>query len=188
MHIADGVLSKTIVISSDIIAAFPIAISLIKITYKEIPKTALLSTIFFIASFIHIPLGPTSVHLILNGLLGILLGLHSSLAILVALLLQFILFGYGGLTTLGINTLIMFSGALIAYLIYRGNNFTGFLSGFLSVFVSSLLLAISLSLSGKNFFEIAILSFIAYLPIMLIEGIITMFTLNYLQKIGVNVK
>ncbi|BAI79543.1 cobalt ABC transporter, permease [Deferribacter desulfuricans SSM1] len=185
MHIADGVLSKTVVIGADIIIAAPIIFSLIKISHKEIPKTALLSTLFFIASFIHIPLGPTSVHLIMNGLIGTLLGIHSAIAILVALFLQFLLFGYGGLTTLGVNTLNMFSGALIAYYIYRRNNLTGFLAGSLSVLVSSIMLALSLALSGKNFLEIAYLSFLAHLPIMIIEGLITMFALNYLKNQGI---
>lgn len=29
---------------------------------------------FFVASLIHVPIGPTSVHLLLNGLLGVVVG------------------------------------------------------------------------------------------------------------------
>ncbi|MGA1846155.1 cobalt transporter CbiM [Deferribacter abyssi] len=188
MHIADGILNAKVVIGADLIAAAPLIYSVYKITYKELPKTALMSTLFFVASFIHVPLGPTSIHLVLNGILGIILGIHSISAIFVALLLQFLLFGYGGLTTLGLNTLNMFAGAVAAYYIYRGTKLSAFLSGFLAVFVSATFLSLSLALSGKKFLEVAYASFIAHFPLMIIEGIVTMFIVEYLKKLWGHIK
>jgi cobalt/nickel transport system permease protein len=75
--------------------------------HKEVPKVAILSSVFFVASLIHVPLGPSSVHLILNGIMGVLLGWTAFPAILVALALQGVLFQFGGITTLGVNTLNM---------------------------------------------------------------------------------
>ena len=46
-------------------------------------------------------------HLILNGLLGMLLGWAAFPSIFVALMLQAILFQYGGITVLGVNTFNM---------------------------------------------------------------------------------
>ncbi len=71
--------------------------------------------LFFIASFIHIPLGPTQIHLVLIGIIGIVLGSSVFLAILIALLLQATLLGFGGLTSLGANLIIM---ALPSFIIY----------------------------------------------------------------------
>ncbi|KAA0258620.1 cobalt transporter CbiM [Deferribacter autotrophicus] len=188
MHIADGILNVKVVIGADIVAAAPLIYSIYKLSYKELPKTALMSTLFFVASFIHVPFGPTSIHLILNGILGIILGIHSISAIFVALLLQFLLFGYGGLTTLGLNTLNMFAGAMVANYIYKGTKISAFLSGFLAVFISAIFLSLSLALSGKKFIEVAYASFFAHLPLMIIEGIVTMFIVEYLNKLWGEVK
>ena len=45
----------------------------------------------FVASLVHVPVGPSSMHLVLNGLLGLLLGWAAFPAILVGLLLQAVL-------------------------------------------------------------------------------------------------
>src|SRR5262249_24058426 len=55
---------------------------------------------------------PTSVHLILNGLVGVVLGRRAPLAVAVGLTLQYLLLSHGGLTTLGINTCIVALPAL----------------------------------------------------------------------------
>ena len=62
---------------------------------------------FFAGSLIAIPVGPSSVHLMLGGLIGLMLGTAAFPALFVALALQALLFGMGGLTTLGVNTLNM---------------------------------------------------------------------------------
>ena len=59
---------------------------------EDVPQTALLAAAFFIASQIHVRVGPSSAHLLLNGLVGVILGRRAVLAILVGLALQAILF------------------------------------------------------------------------------------------------
>lgn len=89
----------------------------------EIPKASLLTAAFFVASAISFPIPPTSVHFVMNGLMGIILGYYSFLAILVGLFFQGVIFGHGGMTSLGINAVIMGIPALIAYHCFTGLNF-----------------------------------------------------------------
>ena len=74
MHISDGVLSAPVLIGGYVISASIAAVIIRKTKSEDIPKTAVMTSIFFVASLIHVPLGPTSAHLILNGLVGIILG------------------------------------------------------------------------------------------------------------------
>ena len=107
MHISEGVLSAPVLISGAALAAAGTAIGLKRLDYDRIAQVGVLSSAFFVASLIHVNVGPASVHLILNGIVGLLLGWSAVPAILVALTLQAIFFQYGGITVLGINTLIM---------------------------------------------------------------------------------
>jgi hypothetical protein len=84
-----------------------IAIGLRRIDGDRLPYWGLMSAAFFVASLMHVPVGPSNVHLILNGLLGIVLGWAAVPAIFVGLLLQALFFGYGGITVSGVNTVIM---------------------------------------------------------------------------------
>ena len=104
MHISEGVLSGPVLLSGAALAAAGTAIGLKKLDYDQIAKAGMLSGAFFVASLIHVPLGPTSVHLIMNGLVGLLLGWAAFPAILVALALQAVFFQFGGITSLGVNT------------------------------------------------------------------------------------
>src|ERR1043166_5046965 len=85
----------------------------------EIPRIALLTAAFFVASSMHVPLPGTSVHLILNGLVGVMLGWRAALALFVGLTLQAILIGHGGYFALGVNTCIMTVPALLAWGMFR---------------------------------------------------------------------
>lgn len=87
---------------------------------EEIAQMALLTAVFFVASLIHVRVGPTSVHLLLNGLLGVLLGWRAALAIPVGLLLQVVLLQHGGFSTLGVNSCVMVLPALLAWLLFAG--------------------------------------------------------------------
>ena len=107
MHISEGVLSGPVLISGGALAAAGTAIGLKKLDYDRIAQAAILSAAFFVASLIHVPIGPANAHLILNGLVGLLLGWAAFPAILVALVLQAMLFQFGGITALGVNTMIM---------------------------------------------------------------------------------
>src|SRR5438132_13694871 len=85
-----------------------------RIRDEEIPQIAILTAAFFVASLIHVPVPPTSVHLLLNGLVGVILGRRAALAIPVGLFLQAALIGHGGFLTLGVNSCVMVLPALLA--------------------------------------------------------------------------
>ena len=74
MHISEGVLSPAVLGAGAVLAAAGIVIGLRKLDYDRLMTVAILAAAFFVGSLIHVPIGPSSVHLILNGLLGMLLG------------------------------------------------------------------------------------------------------------------
>ena len=118
MHIPEGVLSAPVLGGGAAIAALGIGLGLYTMTDKQMVKVAVLSSTFFVASLIQIPMGPTAVHLVLAGLMGLLLGWAVFPAIAVALTLQAVLFGIGGITTLGVNTLIMAVPGITIYYLF----------------------------------------------------------------------
>ncbi|MGQ9664041.1 MAG: cobalt transporter CbiM [bacterium] len=192
MHIAEGVLSAPVLGTGAAIAAAGCSIGIKKLNYEKMPQVALLSSTFFVASLIHIPVGPTSAHLILNGLAGVILGWAVFPALLLALFLQAILFQFGGLTALGVNTVTMALPALIMYLLLRKlivhkNKViafaSGFVSGFLSILISGILVAIALFFSGEEFMGVAKVIILVHIPIMIIEGILTGFVILFLRKV-----
>ncbi|MEN2994451.1 MAG: cobalt transporter CbiM [Thermodesulfovibrio sp.] len=191
MHISEGLLSVPVLITGAFLSLVGLTLGLKKIKNEDIPKVAILSSAFFVASFIHVPVGPTSVHLVLNGLLGMLLGWAAFPSIFVALLLQTFLFQYGGFTTLGVNTFCMAMPAVLCYyafrkMLTRSKNIAflgGFLGGSLSLLISAIFISIALVETEKSFFSMATTFFIMYLPISLIEGVITGFIVIYLKKV-----
>ena len=190
MHISEGILSAPILISGGALTAAGTVIGLKKLDYDRIIDVSILASTFFVASLIHVPLGPGSVHLILNGLLGVVLGWASFPAILIALLLQAIFFQYGGLVVLGVNAFNMAIPAVLCYYLVRPwlgrpklRPVAGFIGGFLSVFLASLLMALALALSDSGFLPTAKIVVAAHLPVMLIEGFITMFTISFLARV-----
>jgi len=192
MHISEGILSAPVLVTGAGLTTAAVGYSLKKMEHKEVPKVAILSSVFFVASLIHVPLGPSSVHLILNGIIGILLGWSAFPAILVALALQGVLFQFGGITTLGVNTLNMALPAIICfYLFSKGirskNNLIALISafacGFLAVMMSGIMVAAALLFTGEPFIQVAKLVLIAHLPIMILEGVLTVFCVGFLRKV-----
>lgn len=191
MHISEGVLSAPVLIGGGIAAAAFTIVGLKKMRFERIMNVALLTSAFFIASLIHVPVGPGSIHLVLNGLLGIILGWACFPAIITALLLQALFFQFGGFTVLGVNTIIMALPALLSYYLVRpwlknGNKkraIAAFSGGFLAILFSSLLMALALISTDKGFFDTAVLIFVTQLPLMVVEGFISMFAVLFLAKV-----
>ena len=192
MHISEGVLSTSVLIGGGILCAGFTALGLKRIKDEDIPKVAVLTATFFVASLIHVPLGPGSVHLILNGLIGLILGLAAFPALLVALFFQAILFQFGGLTVLGVNTVCMaFPGVFMYYLCNYmiksekrwSNMIGGFIIGSGSVLGAGVLVALALYLSNKGFVSAAKVILVAHIPVMIIEGIITTIAISFIKKI-----
>lgn len=191
MHLSEGLLRPEILIVGAVVSATLTLYAFKTLKDEDIPKIAVLSALFFLGSFVHIPIGPTSVHLILGGIVGALLGFQAFIAICVALFLQGILFGFGGMTTLGINLFNLATPTLIAYALFNGSmsaswqkNIRWFLIGFLPVFFSALLLSLTLALNGEMFVNAAKLALFAHIPVMIIEGIITLFALRFIEKVS----
>jgi cobalt/nickel transport system permease protein len=120
VHISAGVLQWPWLVAGFVIAALLILAGSIHLPEDEdMAITAVFTAVFFVASLIHIRVGPTSVHLLMNGLVGVTLGRRACLAIPVGLFLQAALLGHGDISTLGVNTCILAAPALIAPLVYR---------------------------------------------------------------------
>jgi cobalt/nickel transport system permease protein len=191
MHISEGVLSGQVLSAGAVIAVAGTAIGLKKIDYDKIVHVAILASAFFVASLIHTNIGPASVHLILNGIVGLLLGFAAIPAILAALLLQSVLFQYGGLTALGVNVVIMAFPAVLAHYLFlpflgRTSKLTflaGFMAGLFSILFSCLLLGFALWFTDNNFLETSYAIIITYIPVMIIEGIVTGFCVSFLLKV-----
>ncbi|MBK5939450.1 energy-coupling factor ABC transporter permease [Halochromatium roseum] len=118
-HIPDGVLSAPVLVAGALVSTGLLAIALRKLREADLPQAAVLAAAFFVSSLISVPLGPSSVHLLLNGLMGLLLGWAALPAIFVALLLQAVFFGFGGLLVLGVNTMNLALPALAVALLLR---------------------------------------------------------------------
>lgn len=191
MHLSEGLLRPEILIGGAVISAAFTLYAFKTLKDDEIPKTAVLSALFFLASFIHVPIGPTSVHLVLGGIVGAMLGIRAFIAIFVALLLQGVLFGFGGLTTLGINLFNLATPTLIGYWLFMlpstkrwQKDMLWFLVGFIPLALSAFLLSLTLALNGDAFVDAAKLALMAHLPIMFIEGFITLFALRFIEKVS----
>lgn len=194
MHIADGIVSIPVLTSSTILAISGVAIGLKKMEPEQIPQVAVLSATFFVASLIHIPVGPGQVHLVLNGLTGLILGWAAFPAILIALLLQSLLFGYGGITVLGVNTVNMALPAVFCHYVFlqlinkkesRHMVFaSGFAVGSFSIILSATLIAATLYLSNEEFIGVIYAITAAHLPIILVEGILTGAAVLFLKKVN----
>ncbi|MFH1019312.1 MAG: cobalt transporter CbiM, partial [Pseudomonadota bacterium] len=138
-----------------------------------------------------VPVGPVGLHLVLNGLMGLLLGWVAVPAILIALFLQALLFQFGGLTTLGVNTVTMAVPAVICFYTYRKflrrpgiiAGVAAFACGATGILLSGLLVAAALITTGQAFIEVAELVLLAHIPVMIIEGVMTLFIFLFLKQV-----
>ena len=195
MHISDGVLSLPVVAAGWIITVALLVITLRwgerdKSIAEQIPKLSIMTGAFFVASLIHVSVGPTSVHLILNGLLGVVLGVLSYPAMFIGLTLQALLFQHGGLTVIGVNTMIMGVPGLVSYAVFKTGykmnislTALGALCGALATVLAVILLAVVLVTTGEEFVAVAKLAAVAHVPIMIVEAIVTGFVVAYLAKV-----
>jgi cobalt/nickel transport system permease protein len=120
-----------------------------------------------------------------------MLGWGAFPAIMVALTLQAVMFQYGGITALGVNTVIMAVPALLCYFLFA--RFipkepsralpAAFACGFFAVFLSAVLMAVALIFTEEDFFKLSMLVIVTHLPVMIIEGIITGFCVSFLKKV-----
>lgn len=230
MHISDGVLSAPTLIIGGLAALAGGGYGLRKLEPEKMMSVAILTAAFFVITLIHLP---GDLHLVLNGLLGVMLGWAALPAVAVALLLQSILFQFGGLTSLGVNICIAGYPAVLCGMIFRrflqgqgqnqslsqyqgqgecriqpGNQnqsqdqtqkqsqrqnqaqtqgrwqyLAAFLCGTSAIVLSALTASLFLISSGPLFWGTATALVLAHIPVMLIEGAVTVFI--YSRVIGI---
>lgn len=120
VHISDNTLTPAWQAGGFVATALLILIGTFRLREEEIPRIALLTAAFFVASSIHFKVGPTSVHLLLNGLMGVVLGRRAALAIAIGVFMQAVLLTHGGFGVMGVNCCIMTIPALVAWQIFAG--------------------------------------------------------------------
>ena len=167
--------------------------------HAQIPKASLLTAAFFAASLIHIPLPPSSIHLVLNGLMGVVLGYYAFPAILIGLFFQAVMFQHGGLSTLGINGMMMGIPALLAYHLFQlrhlgkkqiiWTKFFAFLAGAIAfglsaaVFTFLILATIPAQIDATQETAAIYASWFGYSIQMVIEGFFTLMLVSFLQQV-----
>jgi len=197
MHLNEALIAGSnegiaVLVAGGVVAAAGTAIGLRRMDYEQVPQVAMLSAAFFVASLISVPLGPTSVHLVLNGLVGLILGWAAFPAILIGLLLQAIFFNVGGLLALGINTTVMAVPAVACY--YMGNGLVrskrqflavggGFLAGASGTILGVGLTALALVIAGQQYRAFAAMALLAHFGVAVIEGFVTASVVAFLRKV-----
>lgn len=192
-HIPDGILSAPVLIGGAVLAVGGVAWSLHHLDDRAIPRTAILSAAFFAGSLVAIPAGPSSVHLLFGGLMGIMLGPATFAAVTVALLLQALLFGFGGLTTLGVNVVNIAAPAVLSGLAFGHIVRTttsparraglAAAAGALSVLGTGGLVALSLALSSSDYAPAASILIATYLPLAAAEAFVTAVVVGFLARV-----
>ena len=207
MHIPDAILPPQIYLGGYAVTGLLTWYSLKKINKQgnpapQIPKAALLTAAFFVGSAIPVPIPPTSVHLVLNGFLGVVLGYFAFPAILIGLFLQALMLGHGGLTTIGVNAAMMGIPALLSYHIFQLRYAFGkrshtpfstgtfaFLGGFLGlvlatlIFVGLVVTTISADFDAGAERTAVMTLLIAHLPLAILEGGFTAMLAVFLQRV-----
>ncbi len=190
-HIQDGILSAPVLVGGAALTIAISAVALRRAREADIPRAAVLASVFFAGSMIAIPLGPTSVHPMFSGLTGLILGALAVPAVLAALVLQLVLFGFGGVTTLGVNAVnIALPGVLVGLALRRAVAASppgrAALIGGAGAAVATLgtagMVAAVLALSASDFVPAARVVLLANLPLAAIEALVCGAAVGYLQR------
>jgi cobalt/nickel transport system permease protein len=191
-HIPDGILSLPVLAGGGLAAAGGVGLGLRALDERDIPKTAILAAGFFVASLLAVPIGPSSVHPLLGGLMGLVLGIRVFPAVFVGLLLQAVLFGFGGLSTLGVDTVTMALPGLVFATLARpllaraGPTQRTWIAGgvaVLAVFGTAGGVALALALSASEYVPALSVVLLTYGPLAVVEGGITAATVAFLGRV-----
>ncbi len=205
MHLPDGIVPVGFALAGYAGSAVVVAISLRRIArlpdpQAGVPRAAMVAAVFFVGSLVSIPVPPASVHLLLSGLTGVLLGWFAMPVVLVGLFLQAVMFGHGGFTSLGLNGLILGLPALMAFAVWRWTagerrsrtvaTALGFVLGaggvlaavglFAAVVLAGLPVQVDAALERQAVWTLLL----AHLPVALIEGVVTAAAVGFLHRAG----
>ncbi len=194
VHLSDFLMSAPWWVGGWVVTAVMLAWSCHRFPEKDIPRTALLTAAFFVSSSIHLRFGPTSVHLLLNGLVGTVLGRRAPVAVVIGLALQAMLLQHGGYLILGLNAVVMTLPALVVPQLFRfllrspvtrrRAFLYGWLTGALAVLMTVTIHAGVLILGGiEDLRLLAGAGFLAHLPLAVIEGMMLAAVCQYLAVV-----
>jgi cobalt/nickel transport system permease protein len=191
VHISSGVLANPWWVGGFAGMVVLIVPALWRVRDDEVPWIGVMTAAFFVASLAHIPFLVVKVHLILNGLVGVVLGRRAPLAVTVGLFLQALLFHHGGLDTLGVNACVIGVPAVLAGLLFpllRRAGVPPFPAGVLlgsgAAAGSVLLNFLVLLFGGKDDWEtLAKLVLLAHVPVVVVEGLLLGVIVRYLEKV-----
>lgn len=193
MHISEGVLSAAPLAVGWAVAGAGTVLGLRHIRPERVVKTALISSAFFLSSLIHINLGAASTHLTLIAPMGLVLGAQVFPAVLTALILQALLFHFGGLLVLGANTTIMAGAALLTWLFFArplrraGGRWAfawGFAAGAFGALLGAFFVGLFLWSTDAGFLPGAKVLFAAHLPLALAEGVVTACLVSLFRRVA----
>jgi len=195
MHIPDGFLDLWICALMYVISAVVIGYSAVKLKgtleSKQVPLIGVVAAGIFAAQMLNWPIpGGTSAHLVGGAIAGILLGPYAGcLSMASVLTIQCLVFGDGGITSLGANIFNMgIVDVFVGYAVFRAlRNFNQdvatFLAGWLGIWLAAIACGIEIGVSSIFKYEIGVT-----VPTMgiwhgilgIVEGIITMLVIRYI--------
>jgi cobalt/nickel transport system permease protein len=211
MHIPDGYLSPATYITSYIVSApllfYGFKKLKEKLNDKTFPLISTLTALSFLIMMINIPIpGGTSGHAIGTAVLSILFDPWIAyISISLVLFIQAVIFGDGGITAWGVNSLAMgFVASWTAFIMYRffknlNKTLALFVAGWSSLVASSFVIALILGIQpyiahspdGKPLFfpfdlKITIPAVVGThaLYFGVIEGVFTILTIKFIEKIN----
>lgn len=196
MHIPDGFLDTKTWVSAAAASTAAVAYAVRKanqeLEEKDPPLMGVLAAFIFAAQMLNFPVaGGTSGHFLGGALAAILLGPWKAMLVMLSVVgVQALLFGDGGITALGANTLNMAIVApFVAHFVFEALkrlniSAAAFGAGLVSTVATALLLAAELAISGTSPFVITA-SFMTgwHVLIGIGEGLITMTTVGYLLRV-----
>jgi len=198
MHISDGLLPAPVCAAGFVAAGALTWVGLRRAGDRDIPRLALMTSAFFAASLLSIPVGLSRVHLLLNGLVGAVAGPAAMIPITIGIALQALLFAHGGVTTIGVNAVVMGIPALLAgWLLRKGGlhrvaarrasppkaGAAGFLAGTGATIVSLCLFMLVGLTADRSFFAAIGAFLIAHAPLALVEGLVTSAAVTFLVRV-----
>lgn len=214
MHIPDGYLSPQtyIPLFGVFVASAALAVKKVKeeVSARDIPYLGMAAAFSFIIMMFNLPIpGGTTGHAVGSAVIAILLGPWAAMiSVSVALIIQALVFGDGGITSIGANCFNMaIFMPLVAYYTFKffsksnsvkaRASFAAFISGYLSLVMTSVLTAVEFGIQpliastadGKALYcpydlSIAIPAMaIEHLFLFgIVEGIVTALIVNYFLK------
>jgi len=195
MHIPDGYLDWWICVAMYVISAIIIGYSIKKVKGKmdsqRIPMIGVVAAGIFAAQMLNWPIvGGTSAHFVGGALAAILLGPYAAtLAMTSVLVVQCLVFGDGGITTVGANIFNMaIVDVFVGYAVYKAfkkyGTIASFLGGWLGIWLAAIACGVEIGISSTFAYEMWVT-----IPTMgiwhgvlgIIEGMATMGVVSYLH-------